>query len=309
MSDHAIADQVNERWSRKFGAIADLDWLRDGRLAEAIPGWFVDFFVSTRDISAIWPGSADNCTMTTLEDNWCLYKLIQLARPSQSLEIGIMRGSSSITIGNAIGEAGLRCRQTAIDIDPIAIAAAKKHFEQYQLHPGFEGVVADSRAWLPLSNARFQFVFLDGDHRFDTVALEFVEAYNRTDVGGWIALHDTGSIEWGTNEDPGHLFFQRLDELIADSAEMSWLDSTSCAQDMKLRTSLGLHSTLPIICEGIAVGYGGMGMVRKLDDSRTLSVDRVLEGRPTTKPVYFQPAPRPRLIRRAARRLAALLRI
>jgi predicted O-methyltransferase YrrM len=309
MSNQPAAVGRLKPWSRDFGPVADLEWLSDGLLKEEIPRWFVDFFTSTRDVGAIVPGSADNCTMTTLEDNWCLYRLVQISRPRHSLEIGIMRGSSSITIGRAIGDAGLTCRQTAVDIDPLAVAAAERHFATYRLHTGYAGVVADSRVWLPVSNARWQFVFLDGDHRYATVVREFVEAYNRTDAGGWIVLHDTGSIEWGTYEDPGHLFFHQLDRMLGDSAEMCWLDSTSCAQDMSLRTSLGLHITLPPICEGIAIGYGGMGMVRKLDERRRLSVDELNPDAARIRPTYYLAQPAPTLARRLARRIAGFLRI
>ena len=152
-------------------------------------------------------------------------------------------------------------------------------------------------------------MFLDGDHHYETVALELAEAYNRTDPGGWIVLHDTGSILWGTNEDPGRLFFGPLDEEVGTSAEMTWLDSTSCSVDMKLRTSLGLHSTLPPISTGIAVGYGGLGILRKIDEERKLSFERLMERRPLERPVYAEPLPPASPLRRVARRAAAMLGI
>lgn len=298
--------EILERWSRKHGPHLELAWLRDGRIVGEIPGWFVEFFLATRDIAAIVPGSSDNCTMTTIEDNWCLYRAVQDAAPRRSLEIGIMRGSSSITIGKAIMDAGLDTVQTAVDIDPAAAAAAASHFRKYNLHSRYLPLVGDSRQWIPASTDRWQLVFLDGDHAYDTVALEFAEVYNRTDPGGWILLHDTGSVAWGTNEDPGQLFFRVLDTELGDSAEMTWLDSTSCDADMKLRTTLGMHATLPPICEGIAVGYGGIGLVRKLSDDRRVSTDRLLAARPVGKPVYRQPRPPASPARRLARRIASL---
>jgi hypothetical protein len=296
-------------WTRKAGPHLELDWLSDGLLTEEIPSWFVEFFLSTRDIGAVRPGQTDNCTMTTVEDNWCLYRIAQLARPSRSLEIGIMRGSSSITIGRALMDAGIDCVQTALDIDPTAVEAAAKHFRTYGLNTQYFPIVADSRDWIRASSERWQLVFLDGDHHYDTVALELAESFNRTDPGGWIVLHDTGSVHWGTNEDPGRLFFGVLDDEIGTSAEMTWLDSTSCARDMKLRTSLGLHSTLPPISTGIAVGYGGLGIIRKLDESRELSVDRLMQKRPVSRPVYSEPIPPASPLRRVARRAARLLGI
>ncbi|HKY99199.1 MAG TPA: class I SAM-dependent methyltransferase [Gemmatimonadaceae bacterium] len=296
-------------WSRKAGPPLELDWLQNGDVIEEIPSWFIDLFVKTRDVGAVKPGETDNCTMTTVEDNWCLYRLAQLARPSKSLEIGIMRGSSSITIGKAYVDAGIDCVQTGLDIDPAATTAAASHFRKYALHSKYSPVVADSREWIRASNDRWQFVFLDGDHVYDTVALEFAEAFNRTDPGGIIVLHDTGSVKWGTNEDPGLLFFDVLDEEVGTSGEMTWLDSTSCNTDMKLRTSLGHHKSLPIITTGIAVGYGGLGIVRKTDSSRTLDAARLISKRPPRRGIFVDPLPPPTPIRRAARRIAKTLGI
>jgi hypothetical protein len=300
---------MSESWSRDAGPVLQLEWLRNGELTEEIPAWFTEFFVNTRDIGAVKPGETDNCTMTTLEDNWCLYRLAQLARPTSSLEIGIMRGSSSITIGKAYGDTPVNCRQTAIDIDPAAARAAASNFTRYGLHSNYSPVVADSREWIRASSDRWQFVFLDGDHHYETVALEFAEAFNRTDPGGIIVLHDTGSVKWRTNEDPGLLFFDVLDAELGDSGAMTWLDSTSCDNDMRLRTSLGHHLTLPIITTGIAVGYGGLGIVRKVDSARTLDASRLISRRPPPRGVYFVPLPQPTLVRRVARRVASALRI
>jgi hypothetical protein len=247
--------------------------------------------------------------MTTVEDNWCLYRLAQLARPSSSLEIGIMRGSSSITIGRAYVDAGIECTQTAVDIDPAAAEAAAKHFRNYGLHSKYFPIVADSRTWIRTSPDRWQFVFLDGDHHYETIALELAEAYNRTDPGGVIVLHDTGSVVWGTNEDPGQLFFGPLDNALGGSAEMTWLDSTSCGVDMKLRTSHGMHSTLPPITAGIAVGWGGLGIIRKLDNTRELSFEQLMSKRPAARPVYFEPQVPASPVRRVARRVASMLGI
>jgi predicted O-methyltransferase YrrM len=306
---HLLPDSYDQgRWFREFGAVASLGWLDQGRITETIPDWFVDFFVSTRNLEAMGPGSADNCTMTTVEDSWCLYRLVQLAAPKRSLEIGIMRGSSSITIGRALSDAKIHCDQMAIDIDPDATAAAESHLKRFGLSPAYDPIVADSREWLPNCDHRWQFSFLDGDHRYDTVALEFAEVWNRTDPGGWIVLHDTGSALWGTNEDPGALFFRALDRELADSAEMTWLDATSCDVDMKLRTSMGLHVTLRPIAEAIAVGYGGMGMVRKLDNRRVLTPEQFASYKPTSRPIYAVPQHITKT-RRVARRIASFLGI
>ena len=296
-------------WSRQSGPHLELDWLQDGILTEEIPRWFIDFFVATRDVGAVHPGQTDNCTMTTVEDNWCLYRLVQLVRPARSLEIGIMRGSSSITIGRALIDGQIECEQLAVDIDPAAVGAAKKHFVTYNLGAGYKPIVADSREFLRTRNDVWDFVFLDGDHHYDTVAIELALSYNRTRPGGVIVLHDTGSAHWGTSEDPGTLFFGALDDELRESARMTWLDSTSCSVDMKLRTSLGFHTTLPVISAGIAVGYGGLGIIQKVDDSRSLTVERLMSRKPAQRPTYLVPPQPASPLRRAARRAAALLGI
>ena len=66
---------------------------------------------------------------------------------------------------------------------------------------------------------------------------------------------------------------------------MTWLDSTSCSVDMQLRTGLGLHVTLPIITSGIAVGYGGLGIVRSVAGSEIVGAE-VFRGSVGSKRVY-----------------------
>jgi hypothetical protein len=78
---------------------------------------------------------------------------------------------------------------------------------------------------------------------------------------------------------------------------------------MKLRTTLGFHPTLPVITSGIAVGYGGLGIVRKRDGRRWTSFERLMAKKPAERPRYLPPQPAVSPIRRAARRAAALLRI
>ncbi len=306
-----IRHQYSSRnaWTRANGPHLELDWLSNGVIVEDIPQWFIDFFISTRDVGAVNPGQTDNCTMTTVEDNWCLYRLVQLVRPARSLEIGIMRGSSSITIGKALLDADIQCEQIAVDIDPAAVEAAKSHFVRYKLGSRYTPIVADSRDFVRQNQRDWDFVFLDGDHHYDTVAIEFAESFNRARSGALIVLHDTGSPIWGTTEDPGTLFFGALDEELGQSARMAWLDSTSCSVDMKLRTSLGFHTTLPGISAAIAVGYGGLGIIQKLDDARTVSVDRLMSRKPAARPTYVVPPPPQSPLRRAASRAARLLGI
>lgn len=242
--------------------------------------------------------------MTTLEDNWCLYRLVQDARPLKSLEIGIMRGSSSITIGKALQDGEIECEQMALDIDSAAVEAAARHFERHGLGSRYRPIVADSRQYLVSATEEWDFVFLDGDHRYETVAIEFTETFNRMKPGGVIVLHDVGSVRWGANEDPGTLFFTAIDDEVGESASMTWLDSTCCSFDMRLRTSLGFHSTLPIISMGLAVGYGGLGILQKLDDSRELTLDRLIARKPANRPIFIPPPPSRSLLRRVASRVA-----
>jgi hypothetical protein len=67
--------------------------------------------------------------------------------------------------------------------------------------------------------------------------------------------------------------------------------------------------TLPVITSGIAVGYGGLGIVRKLDGRRSMSFERLMSKKPAERPRYLPPQASVSPIRRVARRAAALLRI
>jgi hypothetical protein len=43
-------------------------------------------------------------------------------------------------------------------------------------------------------NNRFDFIFIDGDHKYDAVKCDFIDWFPKLEVGGYIAFHDSGPV-------------------------------------------------------------------------------------------------------------------
>jgi hypothetical protein len=288
-----------KEWKREHGRFAQLDWLEGGKLKEQVPDWFVEFFLKTRDVAAT-DYESDSLGMSSVEENWVLYRLIGEAAPTDSLEIGIMRGATSLTISKAIEDHRLACRQTAVDIDPHAVEVVSGKLRQAAQSHKYEVMLADSKAWLPGQKEGWQFAFLDGDHAYDTIAFELVEVFNRMPIGGWIAMHDTGSALWSWYQDPGILMFQVLDRELGDAAELTWWDNTDRAQDMRILFDLGLAPKVASVSNAMFDGWGGLGIVRKVAE-RKLSHAQFTPYSPTIPPT------KPSLARRVVRKVRRMV--
>lgn len=252
--------------------MARLSWLESGKLQEQVPEWFIDFFVQTRDLAAI-DSNSDMFGMSSLEENWTLYRLVGESAAKCSLEIGVMRGATSLTISRSIDDHELECRQIAIDIDQHAVDVVTEKLQKAAGAHAFSVSREDSRQWLPSQPGGWEFAFLDGDHSYRTIAFELVETFNRMPAGGWIAMHDTGSPVWGWLQDPGTLVFQALDPVLGESAEMTWLDNTDRAQDSQLLYRVGLPPKVVSMANSMFDGWGGLGIVRKIDAAVEISLE------------------------------------
>jgi predicted O-methyltransferase YrrM len=288
-------------WNRACGPVARLDWLEGGKLKDEVPDWFVEFFLSTREVAAV-DYESESLGMSSLEENWVLYRLIGEAASTDSLEIGIMRGATCLTISRAIEDHKLACRQTALDIDPRAVEIVTRKLGRAAQAHAFEVVTADSKAWLPGQKEGWQFAFLDGDHAYHAIAFELVEVFNRMPLGGWIVMHDTGSALWHWYQEPGVLMFQALDREIGDAAELTWLDNTDQAQNTRMLFQLGLAPKIASATNAMFDGWGGLGIVRKVAD-RTLSHAQFAPYAPPQPP----PPRKPSLARRVARKVRRMV--
>ena len=261
--------EVASEWTRKHGAIWSVPWLNQGALAETVPDSFLEIFLKTRDVTA-WRGAphSDFFGQSSVEENYALYKLIEQVRPSRSLEVGVCRGATSLVIGHACRANNISCIHTALDIDAIAIRSVEDQFKREGIGEILDARLANSREWLPQQNARWQFVFLDGDHSYEAVSFEFVETWNRLDVGGVIAMHDVGSVRLGTThlEGPGQLFFYALDSEIGEHGEMAYVDAAEQRYTLKIMREKRLLKRQVSNFTSILKGNFGLGIVRKVSD-------------------------------------------
>jgi predicted O-methyltransferase YrrM len=121
-----------------------------------------------------------------------LNRLVRASGAKKSLEVGLAYGFSTIWILDALPEGG-----DHIAIDPFqesywsgvgatqARRMPKRHFkviEDYSIH-----VLSD----LIRAGDRFDFIFIDGNHRFDDVLVDFYLADQILAVGGIMALDDS----------------------------------------------------------------------------------------------------------------------
>jgi hypothetical protein len=284
--------------------MAQLSWLKGGKLTEQVPDWFVDFFLKTRDVAAI-DDDSDTFGMSSVEENWTLYRLVGESAPSDSLEIGIMRGATTLTISKAIEDHRLTCTQTALDISPHAVEVVSGKLREAAKAHRFAVLKGDSKEWLARQEGGWQFAFLDGDHAFETIAFELVETFNRMPVGGWIVMHDTGSALWEWYQDPGLLMFKALDRELGELAEMTWLDNSDRSQDVRLLFKLGLAPKVASMSNSMFEGWGGLGIVRKIDGSRKLSHAQFAPYVPAPEPPRH--LPQTSLPRRMARKIKNMI--
>lgn len=124
-----------------------------------------------------------------------LYDIVREVQPKQSLEIGLAWGGSAIHILCAL-EANKSGQHTAID--PLQKGWSDIGVrEPARLGLGhlIECLYEKSETVLPrflVEGKTFQFIFIDGDHRFDAVMNDFFYSQKLLEVGGILVFDDAG---------------------------------------------------------------------------------------------------------------------
>lgn len=128
------------------------------------------------------------------EEGMALYHLVRRTGARSTLETGLGYGLSSLFICQALQENG-GGSHTAID--PFQTSRWKSIGLLNLRRAGLDGFVrfyeAASHQALPAlarAGERFEVVFIDGNHRFDTALLDFFYADQLLDVGGHIMFDD-----------------------------------------------------------------------------------------------------------------------
>lgn len=123
-----------------------------------------------------------------------LYQLIRKTRPTQTIEIGLANGLSTLFITVALEHNGVGQHAA---IDPFQSSHGQNHGVKLVTAAGFESrlrVIEDysHRALPDLERSGFstQFAFIDGAHLFDAVISDFLCLHRLLDVGGLMAFDD-----------------------------------------------------------------------------------------------------------------------
>ena len=121
-----------------------------------------------------------------------LHRLVRDAGAKRSLEVGLAYGFSTIWIMDALAEGG---SHTAIDPFQAsywsgvgATQARRLANRDFQL---IEDYSIHALSDLIRAGERFDFIFIDGNHRFDDVLVDFYLADQLLAIGGIMALDDS----------------------------------------------------------------------------------------------------------------------
>lgn len=134
-----------------------------------------------------------------------IYDLIKKQNAKECLEIGCLFGFSSLFIAQALDEIGGRLTVVDARIEPINWdgesvelgGAAERHIKEAGYDKHVEFIWGKSQDILPKlqeKGKRFQFILIDGDHRFASVLLDLIMSDSMLEVGGVIALDDVGYV-------------------------------------------------------------------------------------------------------------------
>jgi predicted O-methyltransferase YrrM len=140
------------------------------------------------------PIKLDGITRLSIAQGAQINQIIRNSETTKSLEIGFAYGFSTVWILD-----GLRSRRNSrhVAIDPFEITAwcgvGLQQVKRLSVAPNFEwineySILALSR--LIKSGEKFDFVFIDGNHRFDDVLVDFYLSDQLVSPGGLMAFDD-----------------------------------------------------------------------------------------------------------------------
>lgn len=123
-----------------------------------------------------------------------------LTRYAQNSKIGIVE--IGVLDGETTREFSRVARVPIYGIDPIIpdsmnldligsadlIRNNMSHYDNFTLYEDYSFNVIDG------FNNKFDFIFIDGDHEYDSVKGDFVDWSNKLEIGGYLAFHDSGPV-------------------------------------------------------------------------------------------------------------------
>jgi predicted O-methyltransferase YrrM len=117
-----------------------------------------------------------------------LYSLVRMARPEIAVEIGTAKGNAAIAIGQALED---NKKGKLYTIDPVEQELVKIAIRKSGLKNRIEYIVDYSYNIIPkLRLSKIDFAFIDGDHSYENVSMDFNLVKNLVPKGGMIVFHD-----------------------------------------------------------------------------------------------------------------------
>ncbi len=153
-----------------------------GALYQWIKKWTLSLGAGFLYWPSTFPTSIDEPTAVFL------YSLVRLARPQIAFEIGTYKGNAAIAIGQGLEDNGAGILHTIdpFEQDIVHIAIRKSGLQnRIRYHIGYSYDVMSRFA-----EQKIDFVFIDGDHAYESVRRDFNLIAGRIPQGGMVIFHD-----------------------------------------------------------------------------------------------------------------------
>ena len=141
------------------------------------------------------PVEIDKQTRISVEQGMWMHDTARRLKPARSLEVGLAYGFSTLYILAALHETG---SGQHLALDPFQFAEKYRGVgSQHARHVGMETSFQLLQEYSTVALARFaaqketfEFIYIDGNHRFDDVLVDFTLAAEVCPMGGNIILDD-----------------------------------------------------------------------------------------------------------------------
>jgi predicted O-methyltransferase YrrM len=131
-------------------------------------------------------------------DGIALYRIVSYLQCERTMEIGYYSGASTIAITSALRDMKREPKQQHLALDLEDWNGGPENVQEAGLSEYVQFVTGDSSLTLPplVSEGRgADFIFIDGNHRFDFCMIDFFYSDRMLRDGGILAFHDTKS-DW-----------------------------------------------------------------------------------------------------------------
>jgi predicted O-methyltransferase YrrM len=165
------------------------------RLPQEFRQRLISMYAGETQLGSAGMVAIDTGTRILQDQGMWIFDTCQKLRPRRTLEVGFAYGFSTIYILAALYQCGVG-QHTAID--PFQTdqwqGVGARHVGELGMQQSFRLIEESSFSALGALGAqkeRFELIFIDGNHRFDDVLVDFTLAAQICSIGGHIILDDT----------------------------------------------------------------------------------------------------------------------